>query len=188
MAGDNPTACCIMQMEAGLDTGPVLLRERIAIPAPMNYGSLHELLAGIGAQQVLTVLSQLEGGTTHPEPQAEQGVTYAAKITKTDRVIDWNQPAERVLDHIRGLSPSPAAITVLGDEVVKIFAAKVESGSAEHAPGTVLDDALLINAACGTALRLTEIQRPNRARQSGNEAQRNFGIAVGSHAKNPIPT
>lgn len=187
MAGDNPTACCIMQMDAGLDTGAVLLREHFAIPAVMNYGGLHDVMAQTGAHQVLTVLTQFERGITHPTPQNNDGATYAAKITKADRVIDWTQAAQRILYQIRALSPSPGAITVLGDEIVKIFNARIEPGKPDFAPGIILDNDLLINAAAGTAVRVLELQRPSKTRQNASEALHSFGITPGMYAKNPIP-
>ena len=183
MAGDTTTACCIIRLEAGLDTGPILTRAAYAIPPSMNAGELHDVMADIGAGQILDVLSALQNGTSHSVPQRTEGVTYAEKISKADRTLDWAQPAATLLHHIRGLSPVPAAVTELNGEIIKIFNALVEPGDARHPPGTRLDDALLINAADGQALRLTALQRPGKARQSAPEFLKGFPVPANTPAK-----
>ncbi len=180
MAGDTHTACCIMQMEAGLDTGPVLARTPLAIPPSMDAGQLHDTLAQMGATQVLNVLAKLEVGALTPAPQAEAGVTYAEKITKADRPLDWRRPAVALLNQIRGLSPVPAAVATIQGEAVKIFTAAVERGDSTKAPGTVLDDALLINAGDGMALRILELQRPNKARCLAGQCLLGFPVPAGT--------
>lgn len=187
MAGDYHTACCIMQMEAGLDTGPVLLREKISINPQPDFGRLHDMLAKLGAKQVLIALDQLSRGSARPVPQSAEGVTYAEKITKADRALHWNRTASQLLNQIRALSPSPAAMTVIHGEPVKIFAAKVEAGDINKPAGVALDDWLLINAGGGTALRIEELQRSGKSRQTANQCLQGFAVPVGTQLELSIP-
>lgn len=164
MAGDSTTACCIMQMDAGLDTGDVLIREPHDIAPGTIFGQLQEAMAMRGAALTLVALDQLHQGTATRTPQTGEA-TYAAKLTKADQWLDYRQPSPVLLRQLRALSPAPATITELQGEVIKVFAAAVEPGDAGRASGVTLDDALLINCGEGTALRLTELQRPNKSRQ-----------------------
>lgn len=184
MAGDVDTACCIIQLELGLDTGPIHLREAYNIPPEMDAGGLHDVMATIGARQLLTVLKNL--ASTQPSvpiPQSSTGITYAEKITKADRELDWNRPASELLSQIRGLSPSPAAITTLNDEVIKLFAARIEVGDASKPIGMALDNQLLINAGKGSALRLIELQRSGKTRQNASQMLHAFPIPAGKFAQ-----
>lgn len=175
MAGDTQTGVCIMHMEAGLDTGPVYACEHYNIPPEMDAGGLHDTLAARGASLLAEVLDKLE--TLTPVPQAEQGVTYAKKITKQEARLDWSRPAAELLHHIRGLSPSPAAWCEMQGEAVKIFRAALSD--AHGTPGTVLDDKLTI--ACGdSALTLLDIQRPGKKRMPASEALKSWNLAPGS--------
>lgn len=179
MAGDAHTAICIMQMEAGLDTGPILREEPFVIPPEMHAGALHDALAERGAALMLEVLAELEAGAVSPRVQPEAGVTYAHKITKEECRIDWTQPAARAHHHIRGLAPHPGAFTHIAGETVKILAAEIVAGSASspaHPPGTVLDDALTIAAGDGLALRPTLVQRPGKKPMPTAEALRGWAI------------
>ena len=160
MAGDVATACCIMQMEAGLDTGPVLARTPYTIPPGTNAGQLHDAMAALGAEMILELLAR--EALPASAPQSTEGVTYAAKITRADRVVDWSRPAADILCQIRGLAPQPAAMTLLAGEVVKLFDGIELPGDASRPPGMALDSQLLINSGGGTALRLTRLQRPGR--------------------------
>lgn len=183
MAGDTQTACCIIQLEAGLDTGPIWLREPYMIAPDTDAGMLHDDMARIGARQVLALLDQLGSATPPtPTPQAAQGVTYAEKISKVDRALDWNLTAHVLLQQIRGLSPVPAAVTTLAGEQVKLFHAQLEIGDATKPCGYVLDEQLLVNAGNGTALRLTELQRPGKARQPASQFLQGFPVAAGTIA------
>ena len=187
MAGDTTTACCIMQLELGLDTGPIHLREPFTIPADMDAGALHDAMAELGAKQLLTVLENLTNPQSPiPNPQSLQGITYAEKITKADRILDWTRPADALLHQIRGLSPAPAAITEINGDTIKIFAAEVKKIAADATPGTTLDDRLLITAGNATALRLTELQRPGKARQQASQFLQGFPIKAGITLKTPI--
>lgn len=160
MAGDRETAMMIMKMEAGLDTGPVALTERVGIGFDMTGGELHDRLKDVGAGLMVDALAKLEAGTLSFTPQPADGVTYARKIDKAETRIDWQRPAREVHDHIRALSPSPGAWCeiAVGDhgERLKVLRSTMAGGSG--VPGTLLDDALTI--ACGEgAVRLMEVQR-----------------------------
>ena len=157
MAGDPETGISIMAMEAGLDTGPVLLREAIPIGPRDTAGTLHDRLAALGARLIVDALARLD--TLTPAPQPEVGVTYAAKIDKAEARVDWTRPAAQVDRLIRGLSPSPGAWTELAGERTRLLLSEPAPGSGP--PGTVLDDRLTI--ACGTgAVRLLTLQRAGR--------------------------
>lgn len=182
MAGDSETACCIIQLELGLDTGPIHLREPFTIPPEMDAGGLHDAMAQIGANQVLTVLERLASPhAPAPIAQPAHGITYAEKITKDDRVLDWNKPASSLLAQIRGLSPNPGATTDINGETIKIFSASIEAGDAGKPTGMALDDQLLINAGDGQALRLSMLQRPGKTRQNAADFLQGFPVNAGIH-------
>jgi len=160
MAGDAETGMMIMKMDAGLDTGPVAMAEKIAITPDMTAGELHDRLSMIGADLMIRALGALERESLALQPQAEEGVTYAAKIDKAEARIDWSKPAKDVHNTIRGLSPFPGAwceMEINGAvERVKLQRSTLGEGRSE--PGAVLDDRLTI--ACGEgAVRLVALQR-----------------------------
>ncbi len=174
MAGDAETGVCIMRMEAGLDTGPVLMRERLAIGSQETAGGLHDRLSALGARLIVEALGRLDG--LEPEPQPEDGITYAAKIDKAEARVDWSRPAEEVDRLIRGLSPFPGAWCMAGDERVKLLGSCLAEG--QGAPGEVLDDAATV--ACGRgAVRLLRLQRAGRAAQDAGEFLRGMALAPG---------
>ncbi len=148
MAGDAETAATVMRMEAGLDTGPICLEERVPIAPDMTAGELHDLLAGRGARLMVRALANLERGTLQCQVQAADGVTYAAKIGKDEGRIDFTRPAGEVHNHIRGLSPVPGAWFAVhsGDkpERIKVLRASPRKGpgSAWDGPGRPADDCL----------------------------------------------
>ena len=155
MAGDAETGVAIMQMEAGLDTGPVLAEARTPIGPDDTTGDLHDRLAGMGAALVVETLARLP---LQAVPQASDGVTYAAKIDKAEARIDWTLPAPQVARLIRGLSPFPGAWCMAGAERLKLLRARVVDG--EGAPGQVLDG---LTIACGTgAINVTLAQREGK--------------------------
>lgn len=164
LAGDTSTECCIMQMEAGLDTGPILLHERFPIPDTMNMTGLYEAMANLGGLLTIRTLELL--GDLNPLPQSSEGVTYAAKITKDDQPIQWNMRAEAILNHIRGLSLVPGATCMLGDEVLKITQAQVVHSPHMASAGMLISDAGLVACANGTALQLLEVQRAGKPRMA----------------------
>lgn len=156
LAGDRETGITLMQMAAGLDTGPMLRLERLAIGPDEDAGALHDRLAALAAEMVLPVVDALASGQIEAEPQPDDGVTYAHKIEKDEARIDWREDADAVARRVRAFNPVPGAWTELGDERLRIRAGRVVAGTGE--PGTVLDDALTI--ACGEgAYRPTLLQR-----------------------------
>lgn len=166
-AGDTETGVAIMGMEPGLDTGPVLLERRIPILATDTAGTLTDKLAGLGALAILEALVRLDMLT--PRPQEAAGVTYAAKITKPEALLDWSLDA-RVLDRqVRAFNPAPGAEASLGGETIKIWEA--EPVEADGNPGTVigLDRGRPIIACAAGALALTIIQRPGSRRMPAAE-------------------
>ena len=175
MAGDEETGICIMQMEAGLDTGPVLLRKATQIGKEETTGQLHDRLSDLGASLIVDALQQLDGLT--PVPQSQDGVTYAAKIDKAEARIDWGGTAAEVDQHIRGLSPFPGAWTQMQGERLKLLASRLSQGSG--APGLILDDALSV--ACGRgAVQLLRLQRAGRGAQDAQEFLRGTPLPKGT--------
>ena len=155
MAGDAETGVTIMQMQAGLDTGPVLLREATAIGAEDTTADLHDRLSAMGARLICAALDALPLPAT---PQPEAGVTYASKIDKAEARIDWTQPADVVDRQIRGLSPFPGAWCDMGGERVKLVRSRVAEG--QGAPGEILHD---LTIACGSgAVEITLAQREGK--------------------------
>lgn len=156
LAGDAETGVCIMQMEAGLDTGPVLLRGAFPIEASDTTATLHDRLAALGAQLVVDALGKLPLAA---EPQPAVGVTYAHKIEKAEALIDWSRSAAELDRHIRAFNPFPGAQAVFGGQVVKLWQATPVAGSGE--PGSVLSvDRGGVVVACGTgALAVSELQK-----------------------------
>ncbi|MEM9011488.1 MAG: methionyl-tRNA formyltransferase [Pseudomonadota bacterium] len=176
MAGDRESGVCIMQMEAGLDTGPVLLREATPLAPAETAGSLHDRLAAMGARLIVEALAGLDRLT--PVPQSAEGITYAAKIEKSEAQIDWTQPAPVLERTIRALNPVPAAWCPLGRERLRVLLAEIGPGSAA-APGTVLDDRLTV--ACGDgSLRLRTVQRAGRAPMTAEAFLRGTKIPAGT--------
>ncbi|KGM50069.1 methionyl-tRNA formyltransferase [Pseudooceanicola atlanticus] len=175
MAGDAETGICIMQMEAGLDTGPVLLREATAIGAEETTAQLHDRLSQMGARLIVEALERIDSLT--PEVQPEEGVTYASKIDKAEARIDWTRPAEEVDRQIRGLSPFPGAWCEIDGSRVKLLASRLAEGAG--APGTVLDDAL--GVACGQgAVRLLRLQRAGKGAQDAEDFLRGNKVPAGT--------
>ena len=181
MAGDDCTGVTIMQMEAGLDTGPMLLKRAVEIE-DKNAAQLTEELAKLGAAMMVEVLADLP--SFEPIPQPEDGVTYAAKISKQEARIDWSRPAAELVRHVQGLAPFPGAWFEVGGERIKVLAAegvKVDSRFRGN-DGLVLDDPLLIQCGEG-ALRPTLLQRAGRAPMSAEELLRGFPLPKGTHVQ-----
>ena len=164
MAGDAETGVAVMRMEAGLDTGPVGMEERIRLTDAMTAGDLHDRMAPIGADLMGRAVGALERGTLQFRAQPAEGVTYAAKIDKAEARIDWARSSGDVLHHIMGLSPFPGAFFEAdlghGTERVKVLRARRAEGSG--APGVTIDDALTVACQEG-ALTLTHLQRAGKA-------------------------
>ncbi|NVJ97345.1 MAG: methionyl-tRNA formyltransferase [Alphaproteobacteria bacterium] len=177
MAGDKETGVCIMQMEAGLDTGPVLARAKTEIAAEDTTLSLHDRLAAMGGGLIVDAIEQLAAGSLSPEVQADEGVTYAHKIDKAEARIDWTESSTDVDRKIRGLFPFPGAWTGLNGERIKLLGGTLENG--EGAPGELLDDELLV--ACGEgAYRISRAQRAGKGAMNREDFLRGFPVPHGS--------
>ncbi|MEL6196446.1 MAG: methionyl-tRNA formyltransferase [Pseudomonadota bacterium] len=179
MAGDAETGVCAMRMEAGLDTGPVYARAATPIGPTDTAGSVHDRLAVMTAELLVASLPAIAAGLV-PQPQAEGGVSYAAKIDKAEARIDWSRPAAVVSAQIRGLSPFPGAWCSIGEDRVKVLMA--EESAATGPPGTVLDDELSVACATG-AIRLTRLQRAGRGAQDAAEFLRGFPVVPGTQLR-----
>ena len=174
MAGDAETGVCIMQMEAGLDTGPVLLTRKTPIGAADTAGDLHDRLADLGAAAIIEALAHLDN--LAPVAQPDIGVTYAEKIDKSEARVDWTRPAPDIDRQIRGLSPFPGAWTMIGPTRVKLLRCKLADGSG--APGTVLAG---LRIACGGgAVEITELQPEGKPRMSTEAYLRGARIGPGT--------
>jgi methionyl-tRNA formyltransferase len=174
MACDAETGVMAMRMEEGLDTGPVLMAERVRI-ARKTYGELHDELARLGADLMGRALGALERGSVEATPQANDGVTYAKKIEKSETRMDWNKPARSLDCHIRGLSPAPGAWFEAKGERIKILLAEPLPG--KGAPGEVLPD---FSIACGEgALKPITVQRAGRSPVDWNALLRGFSLHAG---------
>jgi methionyl-tRNA formyltransferase len=180
MAGDAESGVMVMRMAEGLDTGPVAMAERLPIGATMTAGELHDALAPLGADLMVRALGALERGTLRLTPQADEGVTYAAKIDKRETRIDWTKSWKAVHDHCRGLSPFPGAWFELpGAQPARIKVLRTARGEGAGAPGSVLDDDLTI--ACGEdAVRLLEIQRAGKQPMKAEDFLRGTAVAPGT--------
>lgn len=181
LAGDAETGVTIMQMDAGLDTGAMLLADRLAIGPATNAGQLHDALALMGARLILAALDDLAAGRLTPTPQPADGVTYAHKIDKADSRIDWQRPAIEIDRQIRAFSPWPGAWLRCGEDRIKVLTA--QPVAATGPVGTVLADGLTV--ACGSgALRLTRLQRAGRAPIDAEDFRRGYpalapGVVLG---------
>lgn len=161
MAGDAQTGICIMQMEAGLDTGPVLLRETTDIGADETTGALHNRLSTMGAALIVRALDQL--ATLRPEVQPSDGVSYASKIDKAEAQVDWTRPATTVDRQIRGLSPFPGAWVDHDGQRLKLLASRLSDG--QGAPGTVISNDPLVVACGDGAVELLRLQKAGKGAQ-----------------------
>lgn len=175
MAGDAQTGVCIMQMAAGLDTGPVLLRASTPIGPEDTTLDLHDRLSQIGADLILQALCELPGLVAQPQPEA--GASYAAKIDKAEARIDWTRPAAEVDRLIRGLSPFPGAWCEIAGERVKLLRSRLvsqNSGPEDGAPGQVLDG---LRIACGQGtVQITLAQREGKRPMNAEEFLRGFAM------------
>lgn len=184
LAGDAETGVTIMQMDEGLDTGPVLLERRLAISPSHTAASLRDALSRLGAAALLPALEGLEAGSLQPRPQSTGGVTYAAKISKSEGRIDWSRDAQDIDRQIRAFNPWPVAETTLEGETVRILGARVEGSeklktSKSDDPGAivgVLDDFVLVQCGRGR-LQVTEVQRAGRRRISARDFAHGASLA-----------
>ncbi|GGK22863.1 methionyl-tRNA formyltransferase [Salinarimonas ramus] len=181
MAGDAETGIAVMRMEAGLDTGPVAMVEKVAIGPDTNAGELHDRLSILGADLMARALAALSRGSLAFTPQPDEGVTYAAKITNGDAEIAWTLPARRVHDQVRGLSPFPGAFFMAdlgrGPERVKLLQTELAEG--DGAPGTLLSADGIVACAEG-AVRLLTVQRQGKAAMPAGDWLRGARLEPGT--------
>jgi methionyl-tRNA formyltransferase len=169
LSGDVETGICIMQMEAGLDTGPVLTRASTPIGAEETTADLHDRLAAMGSALIVQTLAALPLPAV---PQAAEGITYAAKIDKSEARVDWSRPATEVDRQIRGLSPFPGAWCDIGGERVKMLRSRLAPGQGQ--PGQVLHG---LTIACGNgAVEVTLAQREGKKPMAAEEILRGFSL------------
>ncbi|WP_093519160.1 methionyl-tRNA formyltransferase [Pseudovibrio ascidiaceicola] len=184
MAGDKASGIQVMQMEEGLDTGPVCMSETVAITPDMTAGELHDRLSALGGDLMMRALSALSRGGLGSTPQPEEGVTYAKKIQKSETRIDWSLPAEQVHNHIRGLSPFPGAWCEMdlggkNPERVKILRSSLADGSGAAGEVLVVDDTTLTIACSSGAIKLVQVQRAGKKAMSAEEFLRGSKLSAG---------
>ncbi len=178
-AGDAQTGITIMQMDAGLDTGDMLLREALDIGSD-STARLHDRLAELGGRLIVQALADI--GRLVRTPQPAEGVTYASKVEKHEAQIDWNQPADAIVRRIRAFDPFPGANSLLDGETIKLWAAHAAPPAAvSAAPGTLLavSDAGVAVAAAGSVVMATELQRPGGKRLAVADFLRGFDLKPG---------
>lgn len=179
LAGDAKTGVTIMRMEAGLDSGPMLLKESLPIADTETAGTLHDKLAALGARLIVEALPKLERGELPGDIQPEEGVTYAAKLEKAEAALDWRRPALLLDRAVRAFNPFPGATAQMDGQIIKIWRAAAVPGTGE--PGTVLAagaDGIVV--ACGEgALCLTELQKAGGKRLPAADFLRGFALKPG---------
>ena len=180
-AGDAETGVTLMQMDEGLDTGPMVAKAATPIAPDETAGSLHDRLAALGAGLLLQVLPELPRHLAQARAQPAEGVTYAAKITAQERWIDWSQPAEMIERRLRAFDPHPGAQALLCGVPLKLWRAHRLEGNGTEPPGTVTavgPEGITVQAGQGRLL-LTELQRPGGKRLPAAEFLRGFPISIG---------
>jgi methionyl-tRNA formyltransferase len=179
LAGDAETGVTIMQMEEGLDTGSILLAESVPLDSTTTAAALHDTLAALGARLIVAALDRLAAGGLEARPQPEEGVTYAAKLTREEGRLDWRRPAVEHERAVRGLNPWPGVWFERDGERIKVLAAELAAGKSDAPPGAVLDDRLAV--ACGAdALRPVLLQRAGRAPADAAAFLRGYAIPYGT--------
>jgi methionyl-tRNA formyltransferase len=184
LAGDRETGITIMQMDEGLDTGPILLQQAVPILPDTTAGELTEQLAALGARLMLEALDSVAGGTLMPRPQPSGGATYAAKLQRDEARLDWRRPADALERQVRAFDPWPGAWFEGGGERIRVSRAAAEPALVNVPPGTVLDDRLAV--ACGAGvLRPLRLQRPGRGPLDAAALLRGFPIPAGTQLPCP---
>lgn len=182
-AGDHETGITIMQMEEGLDTGPMLLKRAIPISLQDTTGSLHDKLAALGGDMIIEALQQLQSRSLNAITQPEQGVCYAAKISKEEAAIDFHLSAEIIDRKVRAFNPFPAAHATLNGTIIKFWRTEVVATQSKAASGTVLEASghgILISCDAGrSALRVMELQKPGGKRLGAQDFLQGFPIKTG---------
>ena len=179
-AGDTQSGITIMQMDAGLDTGDMLLVEPVPIAPDATTGRLHDTLAALGGRMIVQALELLACGGLQPRPQPADGITYAHKLAKAEAAVDWRQPAAVIERRLRAFDPFPGATTELDGDTLKLW--RGETVDTPGLPGSVLAaDERGVLVACGEgALRLTELQRPGGKRQTAAQFLQSRPVAAGA--------
>ena len=193
-AGDTQSGVTIMQMDAGLDTGPMLLQEPIAILPDASTALLHDALADLGARMMVQALEQ--PATLQPRVQSEQGVCYAHKIDKAEAAIDWQQPAEQIARKVRAFDPFPGAVARLGGETLKVWGAQAMApdespvfAGGQLRPGLMLacePRGLVVAAGAHTCLRITCLQRPGGKRLAVADYLQGHALSPGLFFESPV--
>jgi methionyl-tRNA formyltransferase len=180
-AGDAQTGVVIMQMDAGLDTGDMLLTDVLDIAADDTTASLHDRLADMGGALVVRALADAQAGKLQPRKQPEAGITYAHKIEKAEAAVDWQQSADAISRRVRAFNPFPAASAQLGADVIKLWRATVENTAHNKPVGTVISaDEHGVRVACGQGvLCVTELQRAGGKRLNAADFLRGFPLTAG---------
>ncbi|MFO1320868.1 MAG: methionyl-tRNA formyltransferase [Burkholderiales bacterium] len=189
LAGDENSGVSIMQMEAGLDTGPVYVDRAIPIGPKETAGGLHDRLAALGAELIVRTLADIGHGNARATPQDDSRATYAAKITRQDSVISWETRAETIDRVIRAFNPVPGASTSVRGEAVKVWAADLTPARSERAPGTVVEsgaDGILVTCGEGTTLRIRELQRAGGKRLTAREFLQGFPLRTDDRFAAPV--
>jgi len=191
-AGDSHTGVTIMQMDAGLDTGDMLLVRSLTIGAGDTTAVLHDRVAELGAEMVVQALELASAGKLQPEKQPSEGVTYAHKIEKHEAAIDWRLPAQAIVRRVRAFNPFPVANTTLSGEIIKVWAAHATEAATPIQPlelGSIVAvaPAGIAVAAMNSIVVLTELQRPGGKRLPVADFLRGFDVQVGMRFELPAP-
>lgn len=186
MAGDPETGITIMRMDAGLDTGPMCAQETIEIRADDDAGTLHDRLAALGARMIVEALAKIASGAERAIPQPAAGATYARKLDRSDRELDWRADADQLERTVRALRPTPCASTVILGETAKIW--RSETVAVTGQPGVVHSiDSGGVVVGCGRgALRVTELQRAGGKRMSAADFARGHALVPGMVIGTPV--
>lgn len=188
LAGDTETGVCIMQMEAGLDTGPVLRRAAMPIGPDATTGTLHDRLAALGAELIVATITALDSAPVTAEPQPDVGVTYAHKIRREDAIVDWTQPAAVVDRVVRAFDPAPGAVTTLRGDTVKLWRAHPLDRTSAGDAGEILSadaDGIVVRCGDGSTIAVTELQRAGGKRLPVRDFLRGFAVTPGERFAPP---
>jgi methionyl-tRNA formyltransferase len=179
LAGDTASGVCIMQMEAGLDTGPVYAERGTAISPDDDFGTLHDRLADLGGDLLVAVLPQIAAGGAQARAQDSARATYAHKIDKADTVLRWKRPAAEIERAVRAFRPAPGAVAHIAGDPIKVWRARVVSGASE--PGAILSRGETLTVACGVdALAIEEVQPAGARRMTVAEFLRGRRLPEGA--------